>query len=364
MEKVYFLFSFVLIMLFVSVAYSTEKVVIEFLYWDPSTDPLWKKCPECLRDVYDDFLVNNETMNRIQIDYTGQVLVNWTGYYSDYGQGETHFYNITQPNSIVIKDENGNFTVVEVTWNERTFNETYIRGIIDAYLGEIPPPPPPLPPSLMAVLPLAFSFGFLETFSPCLLALLSFVLSFSIGETTKFREGFFHVMTFGLGFLSAALILGLTFGLMFLSMLALRIVLLWIVCIFATLVGLDLLGFNVLKFLNGKFDTKPLVRKLTRKYAFTYAGLILLGFVFYFLDPCIAPVFVSMLPLMLLDYLPLILLIFSLGVILPFIIIGMLTGSISKLVRVTYRHRSIIRAVSGLILIIYALYLIIVYFLL
>jgi len=214
------------------------------------------------------------------------------------------------------------------------------------------------------VLPLAFSFGFFETFSPCLLALLSFVLSFTIGETTQFRKSFFHVMAFGLGFLSAALILGLTFGLMFLSMLTLRVVLMWIVCIFAILFGLDLLGFSVLRFLNGKFDTKPLVRKLTRKYVFTYAGLVLLGFLFYFLDPCIAPIFVSMLPLMLLDYLPLIILIFSLGVILPFIIIGMLAGSVSKLVRVTYRHRSKIRAVSGLILIAYALYLIAFYIIL
>jgi cytochrome c biogenesis protein CcdA len=326
-------------------ASSTEQVVIEFLYWDPSKDPHW--CPDCEPWIlaYKDFVEKNTSMNRIQGDYAGKVLVNWTE-------------SIDRSNSVIIKDGKGNFTVIGA------FNETYIREVINAYLGETPPPPPPLPPSLIAVLPLAFSFGFLETFSPCLLALLSFALSFTIGETTRFRKSFFHVMAFGLGFLSAALILGLAFGLMFLSMLTLRIVLMWIVCIFAILFGLDLLGFNVLKLLNGKFDTKPLVRKLTRKYVFTYAGLVLLGFLFYFLDPCIAPIFVSMLPLMLLDYLPLIILIFSLGVILPFIVIGMLAGSVSKLVRLTYRHRSKIRAVSGLILIAYALYLIAFYIIL
>jgi cytochrome c biogenesis protein CcdA len=359
MKKTFFLFNFLLLMLFINVAYPTEKVVIEFLYYDPTPD--WIKCPACFQDAYDDFLVNNATMNRIQNDYSGQVLVNWTEYYSDYGQRMRDFYKITQPNSLIIRDERDNFTVIGVTWKERTFNETYIEKVIDAYLGNTPLPSPPLPPSLMAVLPLAFSFGFLETFSPCLLALLSFVLSFSIGETTKSREGFFHVMAFGVGFLFAALVLGLTFGLVFLSMLGLRVVLLWVVCVFAIFFGLNLLGINILKFLNGKFDTKPLVRKLTKKYVFTYAGLILLGFVFYFLDPCIAPIFVSMVPLMLLNYLPLILFIFSLGLMLPFIIIGMLTSSISKLVRVTYRHKSIIRAVSGLILITYALYLIVVY---
>jgi len=360
--KAHLLFGFLLIMLFINVAYSTEKVVILLLYYDPTPD--WIKCPACYQDAYDDFLVNNATINRIQNDYSGQVLVNRIEYYSNYGQTIRGFYNITQPNSLIIKDDKGNFTVITVTWNQRTFNETYIRHVVDAYLEETPPPPPPLPPSLMAVLPLAFSFGFLETFSPCLLALLSFLLSFSLGETTKCREGFFHVMTFGVGFLFAALILGLTFGLVFLSMLGLRIILLWVVCIFAIFFGLNLLGINVLKFLNSKFDTKSLIRKLTRKYVFTYAGLILLGFVFYFLDPCIAPIFVSMVPLMLIDYLPLILFVFSLGLMLPFIIIGMLTSSISKLVRVTYRHRSIIRAVSGLILITYVLYFIVLYLIL
>jgi cytochrome c biogenesis protein CcdA len=57
------------------------------------------------------------------------------------------------------------------------------------------------------------------------------------------------------------------------------------------------------------------------------------------------------------DFLPLTLLAFSIGAIIPFIIIGLLAGSISKLTRSAYRHRLKIRAISGLILIGYALYL-------
>ena len=69
-----------------------------------------------------------------------------------------------------------------------------------------------------------------------------------------------------------------------------------------------------------------------------------------------------MLPLMTHAYLPLIILTFSLGVILPFIIIGLLSGSISKLTRVTYKHKTKIQKISGLILVGYGVYLLILFF--
>lgn len=359
LNKAHFLFSFVLFLLFIKMAYSTGQVVIEFFYSNPKEDlgPLWDpSCQQCDED-YKAFLEKNNTINRIQSNYTSQVLVNWTRFYlsSEEGAAKMKLYNITQPNSIVIRDEKGNSTKIE-----GAFNETYIRQVIDAYLKGTSSPPPLPPPPLAAVLVLAFSFGFLDTFSPCLLALLSFVLSFSIGKTTQFKEGFFHVVTFGIGFVCAAVLLLLTVGLIISSMAGFYIILSsLIVCIFALFFGLDLLGFNVLRILNIKFETKPLVTKLSRKYVYTYTGLVLLGFLFYFLDPCIAAIFAPTVSLMLLEYLPLIILVFSLGVILPFIAIGMIAGSISKLVRVTYKHRSKIRAISGLVLIAYALYFII-----
>jgi len=52
---------------------------------------------------------------------------------------------------------------------------------------------------------------------------------------------------------------------------------------------------------------------------------------------------------------------FCLGAVIPFIGIGVFAGSISKLARSAYRHRFEIRAISGLILISYALYLTIFY---
>jgi cytochrome c biogenesis protein CcdA len=49
--------------------------------------------------------------------------------------------------------------------------------------------------------------------------------------------------------------------------------------------------------------------------------------------------------------------VFCLGAIIPFICIGLFAGSVSKLARTTYKHRFIIRAISGSILISYAIYL-------
>jgi len=366
MKKTYLLLGFVLLLLFVEISYSTKQVIIDFLYWDPTQE----KCPTCYEEYIAEFQIKNQTMNQIQSNYTGKVLVNWILYYSSEGQNERQYYNITRFNSIVIKSEDGNFTKVQ--GDSSGFNETYIRQVIDAYLEETPPPPPPsspLPP-LMGILAFAFSIGFFETFSPCLIALLSFVLSYTIGKTTQFREGMLQVIIFGTGFVTAAMLLGLSFGILFLSLSTLHIVLVSIVCVFAIFFGLNLLGLNIFKLLNIQFETKPLVKNLSQKYAFTYGGLLLLGFLFYFLDPCLAPFFVSSLPeliapgaMMTSEYLFLIFLTFCGGIMIPFIGIGAFAGSISKLARTTYKHKSKIRAISGLILIAYSLYLIVQYIL-
>jgi len=212
--------------------------------------------------------------------------------------------------------------------------------------------------TLIPTLALAFSFGFFETFSPCLIIMLSFISSYTIGEEPSFKGSFLKVMIFGISFVFAAVLLGVSFGLFFLSMPTLQFSLIWIACIFALIFGLNLLGL-----LKAPFQTKPLIKELSRKYVTTYAGLFILGFIFYFLNPCTAPILVSMVPLLLSDLLPLILFVFSIGAIIPFITIGIFAGSVSKLARSAYRQRFKIRAISGLILISYALYLIIFYLL-
>lgn len=352
-SKACFPFIFILFLLFVKIVFPTEYIVIEFLQWDPSKDPRW--CADCepWLHAYENFLRKNETMERIQNDYADKVLVNWIEYFSPEGQVRKQLYDITVPNSIVVKNGKGNVTIIE-----ENFNETYIREVVDAYLEGVPAPAPSFMP-LIAVLTLAFSFGFFETFSPCLIAMLSFVISYTIGKVSRFREGVSQIMVFGAGFVSAAVLLGLTLTQMFLYIPSLQNTLTWATCIFAIFFGLDLLGIRFFKFLGIKFETKPIIKKLSRKYVFTYTGLVLLGFIFFFLDPCITPIFVSMLPLLLPEYLPLVMLVFCLGVITPFICAGILAGCISKLARSTYRFKSKIQAISGLIVLAYAIFIII-----
>jgi cytochrome c biogenesis protein CcdA/rhodanese-related sulfurtransferase len=214
--------------------------------------------------------------------------------------------------------------------------------------------------SLSTMLVLAFSFGFFETFSPCLIILLSFVLSYTIGQTPDFKDNFFKIQSFGLGFIAATLLLAIAFGMFFLSMPNLQHAFTWAVSIFAMLFGFNLLG--VLKLpARFSFESTPTVKRLSRnKYLRnTHIGLFILGFIFYFLDPCIAPIFVAMMPLLLQEYLGFIIFVFCVGAFLPFLGIGIFVGSVSRLVRFSYRHRVKIRAISGVILISYAIYLII-----
>lgn len=335
----------VLIVLFAGSAYPAEQVVIEFLYWDPSTSPLW--CPECppWQRVYKSFLSKNETMNGIQHEYGDQLLVKWIEYDSEEGREKRLLYNVTQSDSVIINGE------VKIEGN---LNETYIHEVINAYLENTEPPSQNSQESISLLT--TFSIGFFETFSPCLIMLLSFVLSYTVGRTSKFKEGLLHVVAFGAGFASAAMFLAVMVVLIFISMPLLQPVLMWIACVLAMFFGIAII---LLALLNKPFQSKPLVQKLARKYYASYIGLFLLGFLFYFLDPCIAPLVFPMLIVMQSSELILSLLMFCLGVIVPFIGIGILAGSISTLVRGTHRHRTKIRVISGFIIIAYAIYLIV-----
>ena len=207
--------------------------------------------------------------------------------------------------------------------------------------------------NLIVALSFAFFFGFFESFSPCTIIMLSFLLSYTISQRPEFKKGFTQAMTFGLGFLLAGLLIVLISGTIIVFLSASSIALTWAACIFAIFFGLNLLG--ILKI---PIQTKPLIKKLSKKYIATYAGIFVLGFIFYFLDPCIAPLFASIVPFAGLEMFPLIIAVFSLGILIPFLGIGIFTGILSKLVRSTYRHRFKIKAISGIILIGYASYLI------
>jgi len=102
---------------------------------------------------------------------------------------------------------------------------------------------------------------------------------------------------------------------------------------------------------------KPLAQRLAKKYGFTFAGLFLLGILLSFINvPCAAPFLLVLLVnilfkgtlenFILLGF-------FSLGVLTPFVAIGVVGGggpSLAIRIRKQYRQRTI-RIISGLVLI-------------
>ena len=113
---------------------------------------------------------------------------------------------------------------------------------------------------LIVALSFAFFFGFFESFSPCTIIMLSFLLSYTVGQTPELKKGFLQAMTFGLGFLLAGLLIVLISGTIIVFLSAFSIALTWAACIFAIFFGLNLLG--ILKI---PIQTKHLIRKLSKK---------------------------------------------------------------------------------------------------
>lgn len=340
-------FALALLLIFTVDVHSESVVFIEFLYLDPSQSKL--ACPTCpgWKDAWKKFIDASNLIDDIQKEYGDQVKIERVDITTTEGSERCHQYNCVEAQTVVI-----NHTIK--LEGEQITREN-LKKVVDEYLTEETPDKNPFQPQPLTIIG-AFSLGFFDTFSPCLIAMLSFILSYTIGKTTHFKESILRVTTFGIGFVSAAVLLGATVALTLISMPSTQIAIMWIICIFVILFGLNLLGL-----LNVPVQTKPLVKKLAGKYATTYTGLLLLGFIFYFLDPCIAPfAFTMLIMLQNLEFI-LPLLVFCLGAFIPFIGIGIVAGYASKLARSTYNYRSRIRAISGLILIFYALYLIIFY---
>ncbi len=332
-------FAILTLLLVIGEVQASSRVLIRYFYYGSGI------CPDCAPENERITLVLTEIMSK----YEDRVYVMRVDLSYRPGRDIWRGFNLTEvPPVMVITYNNEQVVLKEIT-------KENLEAVMDAFLGGKPPPSEPNHVSAYSLFA-AFSLGFFDTFSPCLIAMLSFILSHTIGETSRFKEGFFRVVTFGIGFVSAAVLLGATVAFTIIFMPSIQFVLMWIVSIFAILLGLNLLGL-----LDVPIQTKPMVKKLAGKYAAMYMGLLLLGFIFYFLDPCIAPFAFTML-MMLQSYeyaLPL--LMFCVGAIIPFIGIGILAGYASKLARSTYKHKHKIRAISGLILIIYALYLITFY---
>jgi cytochrome c biogenesis protein CcdA len=197
-------------------------------------------------------------------------------------------------------------------------------------------------------IPLAYSLGLFSGFSPCLMAVLGFILAYVTGSGGGLRSGLLNSLIFGLGLVFAYIVMGccvLLAGLSFGGLGPYLAVAAGLITIFT---GVSLLG--VVKLPDA---TDGFLQSSLRKYSTTLAGLFFLGMLFSIVKaPCAAPMILILLSRILIDGTVqdlLLLLVFGAGVLTPFLGVGILGGyGSSSRIR---EYRDLIRGISGIILI-------------
>lgn len=318
-------------MLFIAVvglASAASNVTVEYFHSSG--------CPDCERV---DALILS-----IQSEYGDKISVEWVDALTLDGANRLTQYNLTMVPAVVVNHE-------YPIWGEEITKDR-LRNVIEAYLygGTFI-----MPQKIHLSAPIAFSLGLFSMLSPCLLAMLVFILTYTTGTSVNLKGGVLRALTFGLGLIAAYMLMGafvLVLNTSITNLLASLHNIKWIVSAFIIIVGLNLVGILKLP-----IKTKPLAQRLAKKYGFTFAGLFVLGILFSFINvPCAAPFLLILLANILLKGTLenfMLLLFFGLGVLTPFMAIGLVGGggpSLAIRIRKQYRQRTI-RVISGLILI-------------
>jgi len=203
-------------------------------------------------------------------------------------------------------------------------------------------------------LPVAYSLGLFAGFSPCLMAILGFLLSFTAGTSNSTKSSMMRATVFGLGLVTSYIILGLCL-LSFRKSIPSLEGFSYVAGIIIVLIGLNLLGiFNSPVVMDNYFQNS------TRKYVSTLSGVFFLGVLFSFVKvPCTAPMLLVLISKTITNGTVsdlTMLFAFSAGVLTPFIGVGLLGGyTLSKQIR---SYRMYIKKVSGIALVLIGLWMI------
>ena len=203
-------------------------------------------------------------------------------------------------------------------------------------------------------LPVAYSFGLFAGFSPCLMAILGFLLSFTAGTSNSTKNGMIRAMVFGLGLVSSYIVLGLCL-LSFRQSIPSLEGFTYITGVIIVLIGLNLIGI-----LKSPVALDNYFQNSARKYVSTLGGVFFLGVLFSFVKvPCTAPML-----LVLIDKTItggtignlMMLVAFGAGVLTPFIGVGLLGGyTLSQQVR---SYKVFTKKMSGVVIILLGLWMI------
>ncbi|NQS73659.1 MAG: cytochrome c biogenesis protein [Methanoculleus sp.] len=194
----------------------------------------------------------------------------------------------------------------------------------------------------------AYSLGLFSGFSPCLMAILGFILVYTTGSGNGLRSSLLNSMIFGLGLVAAYIVMGCCFLLVGMSLGGFGPYLAVAAGLITVLTGLNLLGLIQLP-----LSADGYIRSAIQRHSTTLVGLFVLGMIFSIVKaPCAAPMILVLLSKILIEGsvqdLSL-LLVFGAGVLTPFVGVGVLGGyGSSSRIR---EYRDVIKAASGIILI-------------
>lgn len=204
-------------------------------------------------------------------------------------------------------------------------------------------------------LPFAYSLGLFAGFSPCLMAILGFLLSFTAGTSNSAKSGMARATVFGLGLVGSYLVLGL-------CLLSFRKSIPDLESFsFITGIIVILIGLNLLEILKSPVVLDNYFQSSARKYAGTLGGVFFLGILFSFVKvPCTAPMLLVLLNKTItngtVNDLAL-LLAFSGGVLTPFVGVGLIGGyTLSKQIR---SYKMYLKKISGFVLMLLGLWIMI-----
>lgn len=231
--------------------------------------------------------------------------------------------------------------------------EENLRISIDKYLEDNKPENQHINSDLN--IPFAYSLGLFAGLSPCLMAILGFLLSFTAGTGESARRGMERAVVFGVGLMASYLTIGV--GLLVFKKTLPDMEL------FSVVTGIIVIGIGL--YLMGLFSLPMSLDKYfqntARKHVGTIGGLFFLGVLFSLVKvPCTVPMVLVLLNKTFTEGTIgdlALLFAFSLGVLTPFLGIGLVGGyTLSKRVR---EHRRYLKLISGISLVLLGLWVMI-----
>ncbi|KKG86157.1 hypothetical protein DU59_04780 [Methanosarcina mazei] len=240
-------------LIFIPVAYA-DPVAIQYFHQ--------KGCHDCE--------ITDPVIDKIEVQYNDSIVITRIETNTADGFNQWNKYGFLEVPAIVInnetkipKEEITEYTTEEVTRKEQEIE--YINTNLN--------------------LPFAYSLGLFAGFSPCLMAILGFLLSFTAGTSNSAKSGMVRATVFGLGLVGSYLLLGL-------CLLSFRKSIPDLESFsFVTGVIVILIGLNLLGVLKSPVVLDNYFQSSARKYAGTLGGVFFLGILFSFVKvPCTASI--------------------------------------------------------------------------